>query len=74
MWLEIAGSNGAGKTTVLNMLAGNLSATAGEAFIGGFSTTSELDYVYKTLGVCPQVRPPSCHNTSPPTVAAALAV
>ena len=48
------GSNGAGKTTVLSCLAGNIEPTAGEAFIGGYSTATELDYVYKLLGVCPQ--------------------
>jgi len=45
------GSNGAGKTTLLSVLAGNITPTRGEAFVGGFSTTDEIDAVYADLRV-----------------------
>ena len=50
----LLGPNGAGKTTTISMLTGSLLRTAGVASIGGYDTGTEMDLVYRILGVCPQ--------------------
>jgi ABC-type multidrug transport system ATPase subunit len=50
----LLGTNGAGKTTTISMLTGSLSATAGEAYIGGYDITSEPDLARANIGICPQ--------------------
>lgn len=50
----LLGPNGAGKTTVLNMLVGFHRPTAGMATVEGFSIASEIEKIYKLMGVCPQ--------------------
>lgn len=44
----------AGKTTTISMLTGSLLRTAGMATIGGYDTGTQMDLVYRILGVCPQ--------------------
>ena len=50
----LLGPNGAGKSTSLNMLTGFLTPNGGSALIQGNDITTEMDKVYKTMGVCPQ--------------------
>merc|ERR1711916_168008 len=50
----LLGSNGAGKTTTIKMLQGELSATAGDAWIMGESVVSNRRQVQLPIGVCPQ--------------------
>lgn len=46
------GHNGAGKTTVINMLTGMLKASRGDAIVAGASVNDNLDEVRKSLGLC----------------------
>jgi len=48
------GSNGAGKTSTLNMLTGVVLPSAGSATIGGHDVVSEQHQVRRLLGYCPQ--------------------
>jgi ATP-binding cassette, subfamily A (ABC1), member 3 len=50
----LLGHNGAGKTTVISMLTGLLSPTAGEAQAFGHDIFSDITSVREFLGVCPQ--------------------
>ncbi|CAG0880411.1 unnamed protein product [Darwinula stevensoni] len=50
----LLGVNGAGKTTTFKMLTGDISVTAGEAFVDGFSITKDLSSVQQRIGYCPQ--------------------
>ena len=50
----LLGHNGAGKTTVISMLTGLLSPTAGEAQAFGHDIFSDISSVREFLGVCPQ--------------------
>ncbi|CAG9335868.1 unnamed protein product [Blepharisma stoltei] len=50
----LLGSNGAGKTTVFKILAGEIIASSGEAFIGGYSINTSLTSARKCIGYCPQ--------------------
>jgi ATP-binding cassette subfamily A (ABC1) protein 3 len=50
----LLGVNGAGKTSTFRMLTGEYAPTAGEAFVGGFSVTSEMTKARKVIGYCPQ--------------------
>lgn len=52
--LGLLGKNGAGKTTVLNILAGIHSASSGIGLISGYDVETELNSVYERLGNCPQ--------------------
>lgn len=49
----LLGENGAGKTTTINMLTGLFPPTSGDAKVGGFSITKEIDKVHLVIGVCP---------------------
>lgn len=51
--LGLLGPNGAGKTTLISLLTGLIEPNSGEAWIGGNSILSELEDVYKNIGVCP---------------------
>lgn len=50
----LLGVNGAGKTTVLNMLTGLLRPTAGEMIVAGMDLERDLNQVQTVVGVCPQ--------------------
>eukprot|EP01083_Nonionella_stella_P079939 219442_1 len=52
--LSLVGHNGAGKTTVINLLCGMLPPTSGTAYVGGVSVTEDLTSIRRSLGVCPQ--------------------
>ena len=64
-FLSIVGSNGSGKTTMLNIICGSLPATSGEVWIGGKNVTRTKDFdryryigrVYQdpSLGTCPHL-------------------
>ena len=48
------GHNGAGKTTTMNMLVGMFEPTSGTAFVNGYDIRDNIDYVRKSIGLCPQ--------------------
>lgn len=50
-FISVVGSNGSGKTTMLNIICGNLSVDSGKVFIAGHDMTHKPDYVrYKKIG------------------------
>jgi ABC-2 type transport system ATP-binding protein len=51
---SLLGPNGAGKTTTISMISGLLEPTRGDAYIGGFSITSQPLQAKRLLGVVPQ--------------------
>ncbi|MDX2139182.1 MAG: ABC transporter ATP-binding protein [Chloroflexota bacterium] len=51
---SLLGPNGAGKTTTISMISGLLSATRGDAKIGGYSISKQPLDAKKLLGVVPQ--------------------
>ncbi|XP_024416312.2 phospholipid-transporting ATPase ABCA3-like [Desmodus rotundus] len=50
----LLGFNGAGKTTVFQILTGEETATSGHVFIDGFSITDNSQKVKSRVGYCPQ--------------------
>ena len=48
------GQNGAGKTTIINMLCGFLKPTSGDAIIFGKSIRDDINEIRSMMGVCPQ--------------------
>ncbi|CUM57953.1 ABC transporter, putative [Bodo saltans] len=50
----LLGHNGAGKSTIMNMLTGMLAADAGDCYIYGHSIRNELRAVRQEIGYCPQ--------------------
>lgn len=48
----LLGHNGAGKTTVINMLTGMLKPTSGEAWINGYSLLNDTEKMRQTIGLC----------------------
>lgn len=50
----LLGHNGAGKSTVINMLSGLVKPTSGDAWVHGKSIVNELVDVRSSLGLCPQ--------------------
>ncbi|XP_029725464.2 phospholipid-transporting ATPase ABCA3 [Aedes albopictus] len=50
----LLGINGAGKTTTFKMMTGDESFSSGEAWVNGFSLTSDMTSVYRNIGYCPQ--------------------
>ena len=53
----LLGSNGAGKSTTMNIICGVMRQTAGEAYIGGINTLKEPVKARKLIGFLPQ-KPP----------------
>ena len=51
------GPNGAGKSTTMNILTGYISATQGEATIGGFDILEEPLKAKKCIGYLPEQPP-----------------
>ncbi|CAI5987496.1 unnamed protein product [Closterium sp. NIES-65] len=52
--LGTLGANGAGKTTALRMMMGFLQPSGDTAAIKGMGIAEEMDWIYSTMGVCPQ--------------------
>ncbi|KAI9340189.1 hypothetical protein DFJ73DRAFT_790424 [Zopfochytrium polystomum] len=52
--LGLLGPNGAGKTTLISMLTGLYEVSAGRAVLSGYDIRTEMDEVYKVIGICPQ--------------------
>lgn len=50
----LLGVNGAGKSSLLNILSGEFAPTSGDAFIAGMSLVSDVDKCRKLIGFCPQ--------------------
>uniref|UniRef100_T1IGZ9 ABC transporter domain-containing protein n=1 Tax=Strigamia maritima TaxID=126957 RepID=T1IGZ9_STRMM len=50
----LLGTTGAGKTTVFNMLTGDISITKGEAYLEGYSVIKDIKKVQQQIGYCPQ--------------------
>ncbi|CBZ24580.1 putative ABC transporter [Leishmania mexicana MHOM/GT/2001/U1103] len=50
----LLGHNGAGKTTVLNMMTGMVEPDAGDCYVYGYSVRNELERVRQQIGYCPQ--------------------
>ncbi|CAM9145594.1 unnamed protein product [Choristocarpus tenellus] len=50
----LLGHNGAGKSTTISMLTGQLPPTSGDCLIWGKSVKREIDEVRRDLGICPQ--------------------
>ncbi len=54
-FLGIIGASGAGKTTVLRVLTGQVSPTSGKAFVGGYDVTKKRDLIRLLVGYVPQI-------------------
>eukprot|EP01039_Chlorochromonas_danica_P002043 gene2043-2228_t len=52
--LSFLGANGAGKSTCMKMLCGTLDPTYGDAFVNGFSITSDRVMARRNLGIAMQ--------------------
>eukprot|EP00903_Cladosiphon_okamuranus_P005738 g5694.t1 len=50
----LLGHNGAGKSTTISMLTGQLGATSGDAVVSGYSVRDDLHKVRQSIGICPQ--------------------
>eukprot|EP00752_Nemacystus_decipiens_P003898 g3578.t3 len=50
----LLGHNGAGKSTTISMLTGQLGATSGDAVVWGHSVRNDLHKVRQSIGICPQ--------------------
>lgn len=54
-FLGIIGASGAGKTTVLRVLTGQIGPTAGQAYVGGYDVTKKKDLISLLVGYVPQL-------------------
>ncbi|ORX84081.1 hypothetical protein BCR32DRAFT_266561 [Anaeromyces robustus] len=50
----LLGPNGAGKTTLIHSLIGVYTPTNGYAKLAGYNIKTDMDQVYKRIGICPQ--------------------
>ena len=50
----LLGHNGAGKSTTINALVGNIRATGGDARVFGYSCDNQMRTIHKMMGICPQ--------------------
>ncbi|ORY65682.1 hypothetical protein LY90DRAFT_223782 [Neocallimastix californiae] len=50
----LLGPNGAGKTTLIHSLIGVYTPTNGYARLAGYNIQTDMDQVYKRIGICPQ--------------------
>jgi len=51
----LLGFNGAGKSTTINMITGQLKPTSGNIFIDGHDVATEIESLRQMMGVCPQM-------------------
>ena len=61
----IIGSNGAGKSTTMNMMTGCLAPTSGSVSINGFDIVKEPTLAKKCIGYLPEI--PPVYNELTPT-------
>ncbi len=54
-FLGIIGASGAGKTTVLRVLTGQIRPTSGKAYVGGHDVTKQRDLISYLVGYVPQL-------------------
>ncbi len=54
-FLGIIGASGAGKTTVLRVLTGQIGPTDGQAFVGGYDVTKKAKLISLLVGYVPQL-------------------
>ncbi|MFW9799749.1 MAG: ABC transporter ATP-binding protein [Candidatus Thorarchaeota archaeon] len=54
-FLGIIGASGAGKTTVLRVLTGQIDPTDGQAFVGGYDVTKDTKLISLLVGYVPQL-------------------
>ncbi|MFW9835555.1 MAG: ABC transporter ATP-binding protein [Candidatus Thorarchaeota archaeon] len=54
-FLGIIGASGAGKTTVLRVLTGQIKPTDGQAFVGGYDVTKKSKLISLLVGYVPQL-------------------
>ena len=50
----LLGHNGAGKTTIINMISGIFSPDKGDVLLNGISLITNKEYLYENLGLCQQ--------------------
>jgi len=55
--IGLLGSNGAGKSTTMNIICGVLNQTEGDVFINGFSIRTQPELAKKQIGFLPQTPP-----------------
>ncbi|XP_024438418.2 ABC transporter A family member 7 isoform X2 [Populus trichocarpa] len=48
------GPNGAGKTSFISMMIGLTAPSTGTAYVEGLDIRTQMDWVYTSMGVCPQ--------------------
>lgn len=53
----LLGHNGAGKTTLISQITGMIPPSAGDAYVCGYSISSQMPKVRQNLAFCPQVNP-----------------
>jgi ABC-2 type transport system ATP-binding protein len=54
-FLGVIGASGAGKTTVLRILTGQIGPTDGKAFVGGYDVTKKANLISLLVGYVPQL-------------------
>ena len=54
-FLGVIGASGAGKTTVLRVLTGQIAPTDGQAFVGGYDVTKKAKLISLLVGYVPQL-------------------
>jgi len=54
-FLGVIGASGAGKTTVLRVLTGQIGPTKGQAFVGGYDVTKKAFLISLLVGYVPQL-------------------
>merc|ERR1711939_870495 len=50
----LLGHNGAGKTTVINMMTGLFPPTSGTGLVGQYNIQNNMENIYSEMGICPQ--------------------